>query len=213
MSQKAKRGIAAMVLVGGLVGLGVYLAVASVSPAATAQALPDTGRFRGGSELGAERAGFSGKTMVTVFTSAAAPDWPAIAACLESAEVTALMDPYFVGILVDEALEPTVEEVLRTRDGLRLVVRGLNGAFLGGLPAGFTCAELVELLKSLRQRIFFEPEKSPIYANLLERPEAVVDAMALQGEAVKAAKFVAFLEELEGAASPAVLAAKARLGQ
>ncbi|MBI4601484.1 MAG: hypothetical protein HY721_05910 [Planctomycetes bacterium] len=212
MSQKAKRGIAAMVIVGGLAGLGIYVAVAVVSPAATAQSLPDTGRFRAGSELGAERAGFSGRTMVTVFTSAAAPEWPAIAECLGSAAVTAETDPYFVGILVDETLEPEVEKPERDA-GARVIVRALNGAFLGGLPAGFTCAELVELLKSLRQRIFFASEKSPIYANLLERPEAVVDAMVLAGEALKAARYVAFLEELEGAGSLAVQAAKGRLGQ
>ncbi|MBI4604743.1 MAG: hypothetical protein HY721_22505 [Planctomycetes bacterium] len=213
MSRRAKQGISVgLVLACVALGIGIYALIAGRG-AVTAQTMPDVGRFRAGSELGAERAGFSGRAMVQVFTSAAAADWHAIAACLQDPAVTALMDPQFVGVLVDETLEPTVEEVLRARDKLAVVVRGLNGAFLGGLPAGFTCTELLELLKSLRQRLFFEPEKSPIYANLLERPEVVVDAMVASGDLVKAAKFVAFLEELEGAASPAVVAAKARLWQ
>jgi hypothetical protein len=178
---------------------------------AAAQAMPDVGRFKAGSELGMERAGFSGRAMVQVFAQAGTPEWTGISECLASAEVEAEMH-FFTGVLVDEAVEPNVESVLRERDGLRVVVRGLNGAVLGGLPVGFTCAELASLLRSVRQRTIAQPEPSPIYANLLESAAPITDLIQ-RGEAGRAAKFVDFLKEIEGATSQAVRSAEAVLGR
>jgi hypothetical protein len=215
MSQRAKRSMAAAagLAIVAAVGLGITVFLAAPSSGgAAAQALPDVGRFRVGSALGLERGAFSGRPMVQVFTSAAAADWLRIALCLQSAEVEAEMGS-FTGVLVDEDLEPEVERVHRERDGLRVVVRNVAGGFAGCLPAGFECGELVELLRSVRAGASTPPQPSPIYSNLLERPEEVAEWLAGRAGAAEAAKQVDFLEELEGAASPAVQAAKARLGR
>lgn len=211
MSRKAKRGFAASFCLVFLIAVVVYFLRSPRGTAATAQVLPDLGAFRVGSELGEERASFSGRPKVQVFATAEPAEWTALSSCLESPQVEAEMG-VFTGILIDEAAEPTVEDTFRERDGLRVVVRALNGGFLGGLPQGFTCDDLVGLLRSLRQDDPSEPERSPIYANLLESP-AVIDYLSEKGERARAERFVALLEEFEGATSPAVQAAKARLGQ
>jgi hypothetical protein len=200
-----------LVTVGALIAGAAGLVLAPRPGAAGAQALPDAGPFRVGSELGEERAGFSGRPKVLVFASAEAPDWPAIAACLQSAAAAEAMGA-FTGVLVDERAEPEVESVLRERDGLRVVVRSLSGGFLGGLKGGFACEELAALLRRIRAAAASDPEKSPIYASLLESP-AAIDSLIDGGEAAQAEKWVGFLEELEGAASPAVQAARSRLAR
>jgi hypothetical protein len=176
-----------------------------------AQALPDVGRFKVGSAAGMERAGFSGRPMVEVFTTADDPTWPAISQCLQSAELDAEMDS-FVGVLVDARSEPAVESRFRGKHRLQLIVRGLNGAFLGGLKTGFQCADLIALLKSIRASMNREIEKSPIYTSLMLSPDAV-DYFKSRGETPKAARFVELLKEFEGESSPAVEAAEARLSQ
>lgn len=210
MSQNAKRGLQATILLIALGAVAVYATLGTRAKVA-AQALPDVGRFRAGSAAGEERAGFSGRAKVQVFASASASDWNTISACLQSREVEAEM-PFFTGVLIDEKAEPTVEQVFRERDGLRVVVRALNGGFLGGLPAGFKCQDLADLLKSIHAQATSAPEKSPIYANLLESTAALDDLLQKQ-EGAKAARFVDLLDELEGSTSPAVQAAKAKLGK
>jgi len=211
MSDRAKRGIAATCVVALLVGLGIYGLLSMRGTAATAQAMPDVGKFRVGSDLGEERAGFSGRAKVQVFATASASDWTALSACLQSAAVEAEM-PFFTGILVDEKAEPEVEATLREQDGQRVVVRGLQGQVLGSLPAGFACDDLVSLLKQAHAVSTRAPEPSPIYASLLESTAALDDLIQKQ-EGAKAAKFIDLLEEFEGSASPAVQAAKAKLGK
>jgi hypothetical protein len=212
MSRTAKRGFVAFFFLSVLLGLAVSFAfVGGAGGAAKAQALPDVGKFRVGSTLGEERCGFSGRAKVLVFTSPDSPDWTALSQCLQSTDVVAQMD-FFTGVLVDEKAEPDVEAALRARDGLGVVVRALNGGFLGGLASGFGCKDLVGLLNSIRESQTSPPEKSPLYANLLERT-APIDDMLQNGERAKAEKFAGFLEELEGASSPAVQAVKAKLGK
>lgn len=168
-----------------------------------------TPQFLQGFERGVERAGFSGRSMVIVFSGARPADMT-LKECLESEAVTRSMDR-FTGILVDEAAEPQVESILRKRDGLKVVVRGLNGALLGGIQDGFKCQDLSSLLLAVRSNMPGEPEKSPIYANLLESPGAITHLVS-EGKRDEAVKYVEFLRELEGAESPAVRAAEAALG-
>jgi hypothetical protein len=210
MSRRAKRGFLVsfvVVLLGAAIG---YSTFERRSQAQAPQALLDVGKFRVGSDLGEERAGFSGRTKLQIFASASSADWASISSCLESEAVAAQMD-FFTGILIDETAEPLVEATAGVRDGMRVVVRGLNGAYLGGLPAGFTCQELVALLQQVRATAFSGPEPSPIYANLLESTAAIEDLIS-KGERAKAAKFVTLLKEFEGATSPAVKAAEAKIG-
>jgi hypothetical protein len=210
MKSKSGRVIVACGVLAAVTGLLIYAFIAKGAGAA-AQALPDTGRFKVGSTLGEERAGFSGRPKVQVFASAGSPDWPAISTCLQSAELEAEMGS-FVGVLVDAGLEPQVEAAERQRDGLQVVVRSLGGGFLGGLRAGFTCAELVNLLRVIRANSNPEVEKSPAYASLLDSPD-LVDYLEAQGKGGDAAKFVDFLKEFEGASSPAAVAAESRLNR
>ena len=147
MSRRMKRGVfASVVLVLFAVG-AAFLLLPGRKGVAGAQALPDSGKFRAGSALGEERAGFSGRTVVQVFATAGTVEWSSIDACLKSAAIEAQMG-FFTGVLVDEAAEPTVEATLRERDGLRVVVRDLSGAYLGGLAAGFSCEDLAAPLES-----------------------------------------------------------------
>lgn len=161
--------------------------------------LPDVGKFRVGSVLGEERAGFSGSPKVQVFTNFGDPDWPAIAFCLEDPRVQVEMEA-FTGVLVNDILEPNVEREFREGNGLQVIVRALNGGFLGALHRGFSCDELVDLLAAIRASSS-EPEKSPIYALLVDTP-AVIDTVIDVDGCDRAARFVAFLTEFEGAASP-----------
>ena len=207
MSRRTKRSIFVSLLVAITAAFGLYVALPAKT-IAKAQALADVGSFRVGHELGLERAGFSGRPMVIVFASADSPDWPAIQACLQSSEVAAEIASGFTGVIVDETAEPKVEPSLR--ESFRVIVRGLHGAMLGGLKAGFACADLSALLKQVSATANSPPEMSPIYARLLESSGAV-DALNESGASVGAAKYVEFLRELEGAESPAVKAAEARL--
>jgi hypothetical protein len=62
MSRTAKRGFVAFFFLSVLLGLALSVAfVRGAGGAAKAQALPDVGKFRVGSALGEERAGFSGR--------------------------------------------------------------------------------------------------------------------------------------------------------
>jgi hypothetical protein len=210
MSRKTGRAIAASCALGAVAGAGILIYTIAAGGGAAAQAMPDVGKFRVGSQLGEERAGFSGRPMVMVFASASSAEWLTISSCLESADIKAFMD-HFTGILVEEAVEPEVEAVARTRDKLRVVVRGLNGAFLGGLPEGFACADLVALLEAIKKTVPFV-EKSPIYARLLESTEPLA-ALKQEGNGDEAQKYVDLLKEFEGAASAAVEAAEAELAR
>jgi hypothetical protein len=193
------------------VAAGVGLVIYSTSSGgAAAQAITDVGKFRAGSELGEERAGFSGRAKLLVFTNPSAADWLSVSACLQNAAVEAELD-FFAPILIDERVEQ-VEPVTRERDGMSVVVRGLNGAFLGGLHAGYTCSDLVEFMRSVKARATMAPDPSPIYAALRENA-LIVDSMIQTGDRARAEKFVGFLREFDGATSPAVVAAEARLGQ
>jgi hypothetical protein len=212
MNTKSGRIIFACFAAAALVGLVTYgVLVPRSGVGAAAQALSDVGKFKVGSALGMERAGFSGRPMVQVFTTADDPNWPAISACLQSAEVEAEMGA-FVGVLVDARAEPEVESAFRRKHGLQLIVRGLNGAFLGGLKTGFQCPDLVGLLKTIRAGLNPEIEKSPIYTSLMLSPDAI-DYYKAQSQNAKAARFVELLKEFEGEGSAAVQAAEARLNQ
>jgi len=171
--------------------------------------LPDAGRFRVGYALGEKRAGFSGRPMVMIFTNSGAPEWPSIKACIEDPSLEAEMD-VFTGILVNDLQEPTVEQVLREQ-GLRVVVRSLNGGFQGGLHAGFSCQDLIERLRAIRKNMGGIPEKSPIYAVLLEQPVAVVGDLVIKYGCETAAMYVSFFEEFEGESSDQAEAARAEL--
>lgn len=208
MHSRSGRVIVASCALLGLAGCVAY-ALIGAGGGAGAQTLPDSGKFKVGSAVGEERAGFSGRSKVQIFTTSDDPSWPAISACLQSPEVTAEMD-FFVGVLVDAGLEPQTEGMHREHNGLQVIVRGLNGAFLGALKPGFTCGELVELLKAIHARANPEVEKSPIYNALLQSAE-VVDFLNQKGEAQKAARFVDLLRDFEGAQSPAVLAAEVKV--
>src|SRR6267143_1594648 len=75
MNSKAGRTIVALCALSALAGLVTYAFLGSSR--VTAQALPDAGKFKVGSALGEERAGFSGRAKVQVFTSSADPNWSA----------------------------------------------------------------------------------------------------------------------------------------
>ncbi len=206
MSGRTKRGLVVSALLAIFGGCAAYGLLASRSGAATAQAVTDIGKFRVGSTLGEERTGFSGRTKVTIF--AGGPDSATLATCLRNEAIESQMD-FFTGVLVDENAEPEVEADLRAQ-GLRVVVRGLQGQVLGLLHEGYTCDDFVALLRQVRAASTRAAEKSPIYVNLLERPAEVVDYMVERGQGTDVARYVQHLEEFEGSASPAVQAAKAR---
>jgi len=209
MSRKTGRAIVASCALGAVAGAGILIyTIVAGGGGAAAQALPDAGKFRVGSQLGEERAGFSGRPMVMVFTSAI--DSAAISACLLSPDVEALMGD-FTGVLVEEAAEPDVESVLRARDDFQVVVRALNGSLLGGLRRGFTCADLAALLENVRKGITFI-EKSPIYARLLESTEPI-DVLKTEGKVAEAARYVELLKEFEGEGSAVAQAAEGALGK
>jgi len=155
--------------------------------------LQDTGAFRVGAELGEERTGFSGRLKYTIFTSTSDPHWPDIAACLGGPLIAPEME-YYVGVLVDETVDLTTEEILRSR-GFSGVGRSLQGGVFGLLPEGFTCLDLLRELQNARIGRF--NEKSPIYAVLLDRPDAIIDTARLSG-CDTAAKFANFIDEFEG---------------
>ncbi len=182
----------------------------AVSQDQAIQILTGAGSFKVGSALGEERGGFSGRPMVQVFVSADEKDWPVVSAALQSPEVEAEMGS-FTGVLIDPKVEPQIEEGYRGQ-GIQALVRGLDGSFLGALPPGFGAINLAKLLNRIRVGSFRAIEKSPIYASLLRSPDAI-DSLKAKGEIEKARRFVELLKELEGADSPAVLEAEARLNQ
>ncbi len=206
MSRRTKRGIVITCVLGFVAALGSYFFWPPSRAISAGQAVSDIGKFRVGSALGEERTGFSGRTKVTIF--AGGPDSAALSTCLRNEAIEAQMD-FFTGVLVDESAEPEVEADLRAQ-GLRVVVRGLQGQVLGLLHEGYTCDDFVALLRQVRAASTRAAEKSPIYVNLLERPAEVVDYMVERGQGTDAARYVQHLEEFEGSASPAVQAAKAR---
>jgi hypothetical protein len=212
MKSKSGRVIVACCVLAAVIGLLIYTFIVKGAGAA-AQALPDTGKFKVGSALGEERGGFSGRPKLQVFVTADSPEWPSLSACLQSAEVEAEMVA-FTGVLIDAAAEPGVESFHRQRDGFQVLVRGMNGAFWGGLKSGFACSDLVDLLKEVRFLLAQtgEIERSPIYASLMDSP-AAVDFLVKNGQESKAARFVELLREFEGANSPSVAAAEAMLNQ
>ena len=77
--------------------LGAFVVIYSLFPAGAggqaAAELPDTGKLRVGSALGHERAGFAGRPTVQIFTAADAPHWPAMACCLQIADVDEQLGP------------------------------------------------------------------------------------------------------------------------
>jgi hypothetical protein len=175
-------------------------------------ALSDAGRFRAGWTLGLDRAGFSGLPMVTVLADSADARLPALRTCLQDAAVAAELGAY-TPVLVDAAgLDPESELADHWRRGDGAVVRALSGQFLGGLPQGFACEDLVALLQTAVTKLASAPQKSPIYVRLLESPEAI-DWFVANGQRAEAEKFAAFLREFEGAESPAVQAVESRLGR
>src|SRR5258705_9704065 len=210
MRKNSGRIIAACCVLVALAGVLAYTFIFR-TPRAAAQAVVDVGNFKVGSALGEERAGFSGRPKVQVFVTANDPNWPTISACLQSPDVEAEMGS-FVGVLVDTQAESDVETAYRQRHALQVVVRGLDGAFLGGLPSGFTCADLIGLLRTVRASRPGESEKSPVYASLLESSGAI-DYMVQNGERVQASHFVDLLRDFEGSKSQAVKAAEAALNR
>jgi hypothetical protein len=209
MNTKTGRVVVACCVFSTLAGLGGFLALRTGGVGASQQAIEDVGLFRVGAMLGEERAGFSGLPKLQVFADAADPGWASLQACLTAPGLQEALAG-FTPVLIDERADLETEKVLRERDGARVVARGLNGKVLGALPAGFTCADLLDLLIEIQANTLQSPEKSPIYARLLETTEPI-DVLVSQGQAERAAKFVEFLAEFEGAQSPAVMAAEARL--
>jgi hypothetical protein len=188
-----------------------FFAAIGGSPAAQ-EAVADAGRFRAGWTLGLDRSGFSGLPMAIVLADGADAGWPALRACLEDAAVSAGLSSY-TPVLVDAAsLDAESELAGHWRRGDAVVVRALSGQFLGSLPQGFACEDLVALLQTAVTKLASAPQKGPIYVRLLESPEAI-DWFVANGRRAEAEKFAAFLREFEGAESPAVQAVEARLGR
>jgi hypothetical protein len=209
MSKRTKRGIAFSAIIALAAGLAVYLAVPGGTAART-QALSDVGVFRAGSALGEERAGFSGRPQVKVLVSEGAETIVRVSAALQDPAVVNAMAAY-TGVLVDAAAEPGVEQVLRERDKLQVVVRSLDGSFLGGLEA-VTAPELARLLETISARLGKAAEPSPLLARLRESTEPI-DAMLQEGKRAEAEKFADFLREIDGPAADSVQAVENRLGR
>jgi hypothetical protein len=211
MNGKTGRVVVACCALCAAAGLVAFMVVRTGGVKAAPQVLSDVGKFRAGAALGEERAGFSGRAKLMVFASAGDPGWSALQACLTNPALEAELS-VFTPVLIDEQVDLATEDVLRERDGLRVVVRALNGKFLGGLQVGFRCDELVDLLHSIRANTTLGLERSPIYSLLMRTPEPI-DALLQEGKRADAEKAVEFLIEFEGSGSPAVAAAEARLGQ
>ena len=175
---------------------------------AGSQILTDIGKFKVGYDLGQERTGFCGRPLLLVFTSTDDPQLPIIGSYLTDPAVDALMG-FFTGIIIDEKAEPTVEKNLRTRNDLKVIIRNLNGGYLGGLSSKFTLDNMVNLLTAVGKDC--RPQISPIYSALLEDLN-VLNTFIANNQKDKAVRFVGLLEEFEGSSSPVVVAAKAKLG-
>jgi hypothetical protein len=195
-----------------IAGGAVALIVGGGGGGGAQAALSDAGRFRAGWALGLDRGGFSGLPMAVVLADGADAGWPALRACIEDAAVSAELGSY-TPVLVDAAgLDPESELADHWRRGDAVVVRALSGQFLGSLPQGFACEDLVALLETAKWKVASAPQKSPIYVRLLESPEAI-DWFVANGRRAEAEKYASFLREFEGAESPAVQAVEARLGR
>ncbi len=165
--------------------------------------------FQWGAALGAERCAFSGRPLVQMFVDEDI-NQRELEACLSTFEVEDQMAGFFVGALIspeDEAAQPST---LRRRTDLKVIVRGANGKFLGALGDTFTCDDLVALLGRLRRNHRLKGPPSPVYSVLLRDPKPVEDLVA-KGDVARAAQWVRFLKEFEGAASGAAVAAEAVL--
>jgi len=218
MSPKARRGFGALVVVAGLGGVGAFLALggkAQQGDPPQADPAPAPGgedekleRFQYGYDLGRERAGFSGLPMIQIFVDERV-DAAALDACLESPEIKALM-PSFTGVLITSEEEDARLQRLRRRERHGAFVRDLSGKYLGILPPEYTCDELRGMLERVLAHRIRKPRRSPIYAALLESPEAI-DRLLGEGKPDSARKYIDFLAELEGRDHPAVIAAEARL--
>ena len=219
MSPKARHGFGALLVLVTLSGIGVFLALgggqAQQADPPQVDPPPDPPaedaklkRFQYGYGLGKERAGFSGLPMIEIFVDERV-DKAALDACLESAEIKALM-PSYTGILISPEDEDASPRRLRRKDQHQAIVRGLNGKLLGVLPAGYGCADLHELLERILAHMIIKPKKSPIYRRLLESADPI-DRLIERDKRERARKFVDFLKELEGKDHPAVIAAEERL--
>jgi hypothetical protein len=210
------------VTVAGLSALGVAggIFVFLLGAGATQEASPtlgDFGLFRVGSALGEERAGFSGLPKAIAFVDPSSPDWPGFRACLTDPAIEAEL-VYFTPVAIDvtDPAEAAAEPWLR-EDGLRaqgfvVVLRHLNGKFLGGIQLGASCDELLAKLRSARESLFHPPKPSALYSTLLEHPE-IVDTMVAEGNRARAEKCLELLREFEGEDSPVVQNVAARLGR
>jgi hypothetical protein len=167
------------------------------------------GLFRLGSRLGEDRAGFFGRPKFQVFADTSDRALPALEACLKSPEVEAVLGK-FTPVLIDASgpEESGAEAELRSA-GFQVVLRGLDGGFLGGLEAGRSCGELVDLLAAAGASLP-QPQESPICTLLRQHPEAIDDVVRLGGRA-EAVKYVELLKEVEGESSDTVAAIQARL--
>lgn len=173
------------------------------------EALRDAGAFRLGYALAQERIGFSGRILVSVFTTAEDPAWPSILDCIESGLLDSEMR-FFTGALVDAAAEPEPEPVLRSQ-GFTVIARGLNGAFRGALEPGWTCIAFLDLLQRVRASSTVAPEPSPLYANLQERPEELIEFLVQDQGCPRATTYMAFFQEFDGDGAEAVIRAKVAL--
>ncbi|MBI4257905.1 MAG: hypothetical protein HY619_03025 [Thaumarchaeota archaeon] len=205
-------GLAIVAVVAAILLLNARGAGGGAAGAAQA-ALTDVGRFKLGAKLGEERAGFSGLPKIQVFANSSDPNWPAVQACLQEAAIEAELIGSFTAVLVDTSDPQEAQVELGARElGYQVILTALNGKFLGGLAAGFACRDLLALLRTIKAETVIRPEKSPIYARLLETAQPI-DWLIQNSERAKADRFVDFLKEFEGVDSPAVRAAEASLNR
>ncbi len=165
--------------------------------------------FQWGAVLGAERCAFSGRPLVQVFVDEDI-NQRELESCLSTIEVEDQMAGFFVGALISPADEAAQPSTLRRRTDLKVIVRGANGKFLGALGDTFTCDDLVALLQRLRRNHRLKGPPSPVYSVLLRDSKPIQDLVA-KGNVARAAQWVRFLKEFEGAGSGAAIAAEAAL--
>ena len=73
MSRNAGRAIGATCVLGVAAGIGLLIYSVRQGAVPRREAMPDVGKFRAGSALGEERAGFSGRPQVLVFATSLGP--------------------------------------------------------------------------------------------------------------------------------------------
>jgi hypothetical protein len=111
---------------GAVAGAGILIYSMVAGGGAAAQVLTDVGRFKVGSELGMERAGFSGRAMLMIFATAGVAEWDSLSSCPQSLEVEARLG-HFTPIIVDERTEPDAPSVLRVREDIQVAQRQRAG--------------------------------------------------------------------------------------